>query len=140
MAMIALACFAVIVTADCRVPPAASGGARRRIPAQRVADLWKAIDEYESEEFVAQLDLLVAELPPGSAISTAQDSTGHPDLAVPLYHAALETGLTGIGRRRATIQMASSLRNLGQSGWSRWASCFALQENAILSSAAREAG
>jgi tetratricopeptide (TPR) repeat protein len=42
-----------------------------------------------------------------------QDSTGHPDLAVPLYRAALDAGLAGINRRRATIQMASSLRNLG---------------------------
>ena len=85
---------------------------------ERVADLWKAIDEYEPEEFVAQLDVLVAELPPASAIGlfergAAQDSTGHPDLAVPLYRGALEAGLTGLRRRRATIQLASSLRNLG---------------------------
>ena len=43
----------------------------------------------------------------------AQDSTGHPDRAVALYRAALNAGLTGQRRRRATIQMASSLRNLG---------------------------
>lgn len=40
-------------------------------------------------------------------------STGHPDLAVPLYRAALEAGLSGHRRRRAAIQLASSLRNLG---------------------------
>ena len=40
------------------------------------------------------------------------DSTGHPDRAAPLYRAALDAGLAGINRRRATIQMASSLRNL----------------------------
>ena len=60
----------------------------------RVAQLWSALDEYEPEEFVARLDGLVAELPPESAIGlfergAAQDSTGHPDLAVPLYRAAL---------------------------------------------------
>jgi hypothetical protein len=44
------------------------------------------------------------------------DSTGHSDLAAPLYRAALDAGLTGINRRRATIQMASSLRNLGDAG------------------------
>lgn len=84
----------------------------------RIADLWKSIDDCAPEAFVAKLDGLVAELPPGSAIGlfergAAQDSTGHPDLAVPLYQAALEAGLSGLRRRRAVIQMASSLRNLG---------------------------
>jgi tetratricopeptide (TPR) repeat protein len=85
---------------------------------QRVADLWAAIDDYEADDFVARIDSLAAELSAGSAIAfferaCAQDSTGHPDRAVPLYQAALERGLTGIRRRRAVIQMASSLRNLG---------------------------
>jgi hypothetical protein len=85
---------------------------------ERVAELWKALDRYEPEAFVAQLDTLVAELPPGSAIGlfergAAQDSTGHPELAVPLYRSALEAGLVGLRRRRAAIQLASSLRNLG---------------------------
>jgi hypothetical protein len=85
---------------------------------QRVADLWKAIDNYEPDAFVAQMDALASELPPHNAVGlfergSAQDSTGHPDLAVPLYRAALNAGLTGLPRRRATIQLASSLRNLG---------------------------
>jgi len=67
---------------------------------------------------VDQIELLVAELPLGSAVgsferASAQDSTGHPDLAIPLYRAALKAGLNGLRRRRATIQLASSLRNLG---------------------------
>lgn len=87
----------------------------------RLADLWSSIDSYAPEDFVGRIDALVAELPPGSAVglferACAQDSTGHPELAVPLYRAALETGLTGVRRRRATIQMASSLRNLGHAG------------------------
>ena len=45
--------------------------------------LWKSIDDYE------------------------------PDRAVPLYRAAIDAGLAGIRRRRGTIQMASSIRNLG---------------------------
>jgi tetratricopeptide (TPR) repeat protein len=86
---------------------------------KRLADLWSAIDEYDEDEFVAQVDRLAAELPPGNAIGLferggAQDSTGHPDRAVPLYEAALEAGLAGVRRRRAVIQMASSLRNLGK--------------------------
>ena len=36
-----------------------------------------------------------------------------PNLWKALYEAALEAGLTDLRRRRATIQLASSLRNLG---------------------------
>ncbi len=85
---------------------------------ERVAELWKALDQHEPEAFVAQLAILIAELAPGSAIGlfehgSAQDSTGHPELAVPLYRSALKAGLAGLRRRRAAIQLASSLRNLG---------------------------
>lgn len=67
---------------------------------------------------MAQIELLAGELPRESAVglferASAQDSTGHPDIAVPLYRAALGAGLAGMRRRRATIQLASSLRNLG---------------------------
>ena len=84
----------------------------------RLAGLWSALDEYEPAVFVAELDALVAELPPDNAIglferAAAQDSTGHPDRAVPLYREALNEGLPGIRHRRAVIQLASSLRNLG---------------------------
>lgn len=84
----------------------------------RLVTLWRAIDGYEPEAFLAQIEVLIAELPRGSAIAdferaSAQDSTGHPDLAAPLYRAALQAGLSGLRRRRATIQLASSLRNLG---------------------------
>jgi tetratricopeptide (TPR) repeat protein len=83
-----------------------------------VADLWASIDVYDPEEFVKWIEVFAAELPPDSAIGlfergAAQDSTGHPDRAVPLYQAALAAGLTGVRRRRASIQLASSLRNLG---------------------------
>ncbi|HEY1329824.1 MAG TPA: tetratricopeptide repeat protein [Casimicrobiaceae bacterium] len=84
----------------------------------RIAGLWSEIERFDPPAFVAEVELLVGELPSGSAIglferASAQDSTGHPDLAVPLYRAALEAGLSGMRRRRATIQLASSLRNLG---------------------------
>jgi Tetratrico peptide repeat len=88
---------------------------------QRVTDAWASIEEYydgREEEFRALIDKLAAELPDGSAIADferacAWDSTGHSDKAVPLYRRALETGLTGIRRRRAVIQLSSSLRNVG---------------------------
>lgn len=85
---------------------------------QKIEHLWTAIDGYEPDDFRARMAELVAELPPGSArgyfeLACAHDSTGHSDEAVPLYRKALGAGLEGIPRRRAVIQMASSLRNLG---------------------------
>ncbi|WP_262406725.1 MULTISPECIES: tetratricopeptide repeat protein [Tsukamurella] len=43
----------------------------------------------------------------------AHDALDRPDLAVPGYRAALDAGLDDHRARRATIQLASSLRNLG---------------------------
>src|SRR5262245_43530530 len=87
----------------------------------RVAEAWASIDEYENREgeFRALIDGLVAELPDGDPRTAfeqacAWDSTGHSDRAVPLYRQALDQGLTGYRRRRAVIQMCSSLRNVGQ--------------------------
>jgi hypothetical protein len=85
---------------------------------RREAELWASIDDYDPADFRAKVDELAAELPPGSGVAPferacAFDSTGHPDRAVPLYREALELGLEGERRRRAMIQMASSLRNLG---------------------------
>ena len=85
---------------------------------KRIAELWSTLDAHDADEFVARIDALVAELPEGSAIGLfeqgcAQDTTGHPDRAVPKYQTALDIGLHGIRRRRTTIQMNSSLRNCG---------------------------
>jgi hypothetical protein len=86
---------------------------------QRIAEAWASIGAHSEEDFRALIDKLVAELPEGSAVglferAAAFDSTGHSDLAVPLYRQALHRGLTSERRRRAVIQMASSLRNLGK--------------------------
>ena len=86
---------------------------------QRVSDLWASIDDHSEAEFLTGMEQLVSELPADSAVAVFEraaslDSTGHSDLAVPLYRQALELGLDGERRRRAVIQMASSLRNLGQ--------------------------
>ena len=86
---------------------------------QRLAAMWASIDDYTETAFMAQMDALLAELPEGSAIATyergsAFDSTGHSDLAVPLYRQALAEGLPTGRRRQAVIQLASSLRNLGE--------------------------
>jgi tetratricopeptide (TPR) repeat protein len=86
---------------------------------ERVAAVWSTIDEADGDAFVQRVEALAAELPPVSGPglferAAALDSTGHPDQAVPLYEAALAAGLVGVRRRRAVIQMASSLRNLGR--------------------------
>lgn len=101
---------------------------------QRLSALWASIDDHSEEEFVNAMRALTDELPDDSAVAVfergcAFDSTGHSDLAVPLYRQALERGLEGERRRRAVIQMASSLRNLGQPA-----------ESVALLSAEREAG
>lgn len=85
----------------------------------RSAELWLLLDELEPEEFRARIDALAGELGDDDPVGLfergcANDSTGRPDVAVPLYAAALDAGLTGIRRRRAVIQMASSIRNLGR--------------------------
>ena len=87
---------------------------------QRVADAWASLGSRDASDFRARIDELVAELPPGDPDglferAAALDSTGHSDLAVPLYEQALAGGLAGERRRRAVIQMASSLRNLDRS-------------------------
>ena len=86
---------------------------------RRSDELWASIDEYDEDVFRAKIEELVAELPADNAIAAferacAFDSTGHPDRAVPVYRRALELGLQGERRRRAVIQLASSLRNLDQ--------------------------
>lgn len=89
---------------------------------QRLTDAWASIDRYEDgAQFQALIADLTDELPEGSAIGDFEraasfDSTGYPDKAVPLYRQALQTGLNGERRRRAVIQLASSLRNLGHPG------------------------
>lgn len=85
---------------------------------QRDLELWGLIDDLPEEEFLARMDALTAELPENDPVAffergAAQDSTGHADLAVPLYKKAIEGGVPGERKRRAVIQMASSLRNMG---------------------------
>jgi hypothetical protein len=87
----------------------------------RIAAAWALIDDYDGREaeFRALIDGLVAELPHGEPVAEferacAWDSTGHSDRAVPLYQEALDRGLSGYRRRRAVIQLSSSLRNIGQ--------------------------
>lgn len=87
----------------------------------RSVALWASIDDHSEEEFRALIAAHVAELPEDHPVSLferacAWDSTGHSDKAAPLYRRALDNGLDGENRRRAVIQMSSSIRNLGRPG------------------------
>jgi hypothetical protein len=86
---------------------------------RRVAEAWATLDERDESEFLTLIEGLAAERPPDNPAgiferAASLDSTGHSDLAVPLYRKALASGLSGERRRRAVIQLASSLRNLGR--------------------------
>jgi tetratricopeptide (TPR) repeat protein len=80
-------------------------------------ELWASLDSLDEAEFLARMDALAAALPPAVAAyerGSAFDSTGHPERAVPLYREALAAGLGEDRRRQCVIQLASSLRNLGE--------------------------
>ncbi|MFB4302779.1 tetratricopeptide repeat protein [Actinomadura sp. NTSP31] len=86
---------------------------------QRIADLWAAFDEHEPQAFLAKVKSMADELPAGNAIAeyelaSAHDSIGHEAEAAVHYRRAFAAGLPESHRRRATIQFASTLRNLGQ--------------------------
>ena len=99
---------------------------------RRVDELWASFDDHDKETFLARMAALASELPPAAAAferASAFDSTGHEAEAVQLYRQALELGLDGVRRRRAVIQLASSLRNLGD-----------LDESVALLTTERDAG
>ena len=86
---------------------------------RRIAEAWATFDSRSDDENRALIEALAAELPADSAVASFEracvfDSTGRSELAVPLYREALERGLSAARRRRAVIQLASSLRNVGR--------------------------
>jgi Tetratrico peptide repeat len=86
----------------------------------RVARLWQQVDGMAPEAFVAAIDALAAECPAGDAAAlferaSARDTVGLESGAERLYRAALATkGLDPYRGARATIQLASTLRILGE--------------------------
>jgi hypothetical protein len=86
---------------------------------ERVDRLWASIEDHDEVDFRDAMDALVAQRPSDDPRglyeqASAWDSTGHSDRAVPLYRQALDQGLLPPHRRQAVVQLASSLRNLGQ--------------------------
>jgi hypothetical protein len=91
----------------------------------RITQAWDEFDGYEARgdageaDFRKRIGELADELPPDSPVAaferaSAWDSTDHSDKAAVLYQGALKLGLAGMRRRRAVIQMSSSLRNIGR--------------------------
>ena len=86
---------------------------------QRVDAVWANASEMADLDVVAAIDAIVAERPVDDAVAIfeaagARDSAGLEAEAEPLYRQALELGLPDAVHPRATIQLASTLRNLGQ--------------------------
>ncbi|MEU8804886.1 tetratricopeptide repeat protein [Spirillospora sp. NPDC048819] len=86
---------------------------------RRIAALWDTFDDHRPEVFLAKVKELTDELPAGSGVAhyelaSAHDSIGNEAEAATHYREAFTAGLTGSRRREATIQYASTLRNLGQ--------------------------
>ena len=86
---------------------------------RRIEAAWAAQRELSETEFLALIEQLAAERPPGDPAglferASSLDATDHPDMAIPLYEQALEAGLPAGRHRQAVIQLASSLRVTGQ--------------------------
>ena len=92
---------------------------------RRCAQAWAEFDGYDARgeageaDFRKRIGELADELPQDSPVAaferaSAWDSTDHSGEAVALYQEALALGLAGMRRRRAVIQMSSSLRNIGR--------------------------
>lgn len=80
---------------------------------------WRRLGTEEPAAFLARMERTVARpgVPEGVRlfeIAGAHDALDQPDLAVRGYRAALDSGLDDHRARQATIQLASSLRNLGE--------------------------
>ncbi|GAA1951199.1 tetratricopeptide repeat protein [Agromyces allii] len=86
---------------------------------QRIDAIWNdASGTLVDDELISRIDAIAAERGDDDAQAVleragARDSAGRPDDAVPLYERALSLGLDDENRPQAVIQMASSIRNLG---------------------------
>jgi pimeloyl-ACP methyl ester carboxylesterase len=95
-------------------PHAVSAGWLARLDA-----LWASLDTMAPPAFLAAMEALAAELPASHPRAlferaSANDSIGNEAAAAPLYRAAIDAGLEDDLHRQATIQLASTLRNLGR--------------------------
>jgi len=82
--------------------------------------IWDQLGEIPNDDFIDKIKIHTDQISTQpNAIADferacAYDSTGFEKNAEPLYRSALQLGLTGLRRRRARIQLASTLRNNGK--------------------------
>jgi len=88
---------------------------------EELKTIWDQLETISSDDFINRIkihtDKISASTPNAIADferACAFDSTGFEKNAEPLYRSALQLGLTGLRRRRARIQLASTLRNNGK--------------------------
>ncbi|ASW74261.1 hypothetical protein CJF12_08115 [Chryseobacterium piperi] len=81
--------------------------------------IWQKLGKIDNADFIEQISIHAYKFSGSKAIADfemacAFDSTGHEKEAEPLYRSSLNQGLSGLRRRRARIQLASTLRNNGK--------------------------
>lgn len=87
---------------------------------ERVAAVWEqAAGQLVDDEVIARIDALASERGEHDARAVferagARDSAGRENEAIALYRRALELGLDDEHRPQAVVQLASSLRNVGE--------------------------
>ena len=86
---------------------------------ERIAAFWAHADDAQPEATLDAMRALVDERPAGDPDATFEWASVHDFLgfeaeAIPHYRAALADGLAEPRRSRAIIQLASSLRNVGE--------------------------
>jgi hypothetical protein len=85
---------------------------------KEIEAVWAAVDDFGPDELIAEVDRIVGAPGVPTAVryfeaAGARDAADRPADAVPLYQKAIQTGLEPFEDRQARIQLASSLRNLG---------------------------
>lgn len=88
---------------------------------EELKTIWNQLGNIPDNDFIDKIKVHTDKISAGepNAITDfekacAYDSTGFEKNAEPLYRSALQLGLTGLRRRRARIQLASTLRNNGK--------------------------
>lgn len=88
---------------------------------ERVAAFWREADDADPAATLAGMRALLHDRPADDPAALYEWASVHDFLgleaeAVPLYRAALRGDLDPVRRSQAVIQLASSLRNLGEAG------------------------
>ncbi|MEI3790356.1 MULTISPECIES: tetratricopeptide repeat protein [unclassified Chryseobacterium] len=87
---------------------------------EELTTIWNQLGKISNDDFIKKIiqhtDKISDDHPAIADFerACAYDSTGFEKHAEPLYRSALKLGLAGLRRRRARIQLASTLRNNGK--------------------------